>query len=79
MAEASKCDVVGCGEFSEGPPPARFILGGVTKGMCKRHADALVESFFPDLKPEEPKQPEADQGTPSPSKADKEKDEAPKA
>jgi hypothetical protein len=52
MAEAYKCDVVGCGEFSEGSPAGRVILDAGTKSLCKKHADALVDSFFPDLKPQ---------------------------
>jgi hypothetical protein len=54
MAEANKCDVVNCGEFSEGSPFGKFMIGGEMRTMCKKHAEALVESYFPDLK----KQPE---------------------
>lgn len=56
MAEAYKCDVVGCGEFSEGSPAGKVTVyvGDIptVKSLCKKHADALVDSFFPDLKPQ---------------------------
>jgi len=51
MAEAYKCDVVGCNIMSEGSPAGKFMSNQVSKHMCPKHTEALVESYFPDMKP----------------------------
>lgn len=68
MSEAYKCDVVDCGVLEEGAVAGDFVANnlGVRKHMCSKHTDALIESYFPDLKQEEVETPAglADQGTP---------------
>lgn len=63
MSEAYKCDVNGCEEFNEGSPVAKFLMGSVSKALCEKHANHIVDAMFPELKPEP--EPEPAEETPA--------------
>lgn len=70
MAKAYKCDVKDCEDITVGEDPAGTVEittkegGFVDKHMCRRHTDALADSYFPEPKPEVPPAPATATGTP---------------
>lgn len=55
MADAHKCDVLNCPIFEQGAPSLKIIIDdlGQAVSVCVKHAEEIVNKYFPHLIKEE--------------------------